>query len=147
MSKKIEMSTTDFSRVLANFGDPCSTAIPGGDPEAIPPDSESCQHWIEMMYVVRAADVVIAQAAGQEGASKALASIVEDICGTPPRWPLPWPPRNPFKRDALSAVQLLAAAARFQAAADSLDSQPEIEQVADQLFDAGLSRLAEQGPR
>jgi hypothetical protein len=41
----------------------------------------------------------------------------------------------------------LAAAARFQEAADSLDSQPEIEKVADQLFEAGMSRLAEQGPR
>jgi hypothetical protein len=147
VSRKIEMSATDFSRVLANFGDPCSTAIPGGDPEAIPPDPESCQHWIEMMYVVRAADLAIAQTANQEGTSKALATIVDDFCGTPPRWPFPWPPRNPFKRDALSAVQLLAAAARFQEAADSLELQPEVEKVADQLFEAGLSRLAEQGPR
>jgi hypothetical protein len=147
VSRKIEMSATDFSRVLANFGDPCSTAIPGGDPEAIPPDPESCQHWIEMIYVMRAADLAIAQTANQEGTGKALATIVDDFCGTPPRWPFPWPPRNPFKRDALSAVQLLAAAARFQEAADSLELQPEVETVADQLFEAGLGRLAEQGPR
>lgn len=147
MARKIEMSATDFSRVLANFADPCSTAIPGGDPEAIPPDPEGCQHWIEMMYVLKAADFAIAQTADQEGTGMALKTIVDDFCGTPPRWPRPWPPRNPFKRDALSAVQLLAAGARFQEAADSLDSQPELEQVADQLFEAGLSRLAEQGPR
>ncbi|HSS42178.1 MAG TPA: hypothetical protein VLK37_06440 [Solirubrobacterales bacterium] len=147
MARKIEMSGSEFAQVLACFGDPCSTAIPGGEPEAIPPDPESCQHWIEMVYVLKAADLAIAQSSNQGGGGRALATIVDDFCGTPPRWPLPWPKRKPFKREALSAVQLLAAAARFQEAADSLDSSQELAEVADQLFEAGLGRFAEQGPR
>jgi len=147
MARKIEMSGSEFAQVLACFGDPCSTAIPGGEPEAIPPDPESCQHWIEMIYVLKAADLVISQAAVQGPLPDPWDKFIDDICGTPPRWPLPWPRKKPFKRESLSAVQLLAAAARFQEAADSLDSQLELEQVADRLFEAGLSRLAEQGPR
>jgi hypothetical protein len=147
MPKTIEMSASDFSQVLSCFNDPCSTAIPGGDPEAIPPDPEACQHWIEMVYVVKAADLVISRAASQGAISQSWDEVIDDFCGTPPRWPFPWPPKRPFKRESLSAVQLLALAARFQEAADSLDSELALDQAADQLFEVALKRLAEQGPR
>ncbi|HEY6730917.1 MAG TPA: hypothetical protein VI039_07825 [Solirubrobacterales bacterium] len=83
MARNIEMSTSEFAQVLACFGDPCSTAIPGGDPEAIPPDPESCQHWIELVYVLKAADLAIAQNANQGGGGRAMVTIVDDFCGTP----------------------------------------------------------------
>jgi hypothetical protein len=73
-----------------------------------------------------------------------LARVIDDFCGTPPRWPLPWPPRYVFKRERLSAVQLLATAARFHAAAGAMGRRPEalsFEAAAEKLADAGLERL------
>jgi hypothetical protein len=143
------MSASDFSKVLASFNNPCSTAIPGGDPEALPPDPESCKHWIEAAYVVKAADLAIAEAIERGPLRDPWSKFIDDVCGTPPRWPFPWPPKKPFQRESLSAVQILAVAARFQEAADTLNPELELEleKAADRLFEVGLGRLAEQGPR
>ena len=68
-----------------------------------------------------------------------LKRLVDDFCA--PRRPMPWPPKPPFKRDALSAAA--GGWLPLPAAADRLQSQPELEAAAEQLIDAGLARLAE----
>jgi hypothetical protein len=160
VSKTIEMSVSDLSVVLGFLTDPCSTGE--SDAGAIPADPESCAHWMEVTMVVVGVDQAIDRALSHRqlgdalggGESEAvgkliqsdLQRVVDDFCGTPPRWPMPWPPKSPFKRDSLSAVQLLAAGCRFQQAADRLRSQPELEMASEQLIEAGLARLAENGP-
>jgi hypothetical protein len=76
-----------------------------------------------------------------------LQRFVDDFCGTPPRWPLPWPPaRFTLDPKGLTPAQLLAVGARFQAAADYVGDnalQPELAAAADRLFETGLSRLGE----
>jgi hypothetical protein len=160
MSRKIEVTASEFASVMGCLFDPCSTAI-RGEPGAIPPDPEACQHWIETAYVVLAADLMIAKALNRKeleedleragagsggGVGSMMQAFIDDFCGTPPRWPRGWPRRKPFKRDSLSAVQLLAAGARMQAAFDQL-GQPELEEAADRFFDEGFSRLGERGAR
>lgn len=163
MADTIEMTKSDFVSVLASVASPCSSFLPGEEPipNWIEPDPEACSHWLAAVMVMKAADVAIEQtlrqqrvgeALGQGGPDAVLASnrsdlksFVDDFCGTPPRWPLPWPPPwRPLDPAGLKPVQLLVAAARFQAAADHFGEnalQPEFAAAADQLFEAGLSRL------
>jgi hypothetical protein len=160
----IEMTKSDLVAVLSEMLDPCSSLLPGEEPipGTIPPDPEACAHWRSMLAAVRATDVAIDRMLGQQrlgealgngGATAALQTnrsdvqrLVDDVCGTPPRWPLPWPPpRRPLGPDALTGAALLMVGTRFQAAAEQLQGnalQSEFTAAADRLFVAGLERVA-----
>jgi hypothetical protein len=166
MEGKIELDARAFLGTIGRLTyNPCSTAIPGGDPEALPPDPEGCQHWIETTYVLKAADRAIERAlvksdlarsldAAETGGDQTLfeadlQEMIDDFCGTPPRWRMPWPPRSAFKRDSLSAIQILAAAYRLYDAVESQGRRPEalaLESAAEQMMNMGLERLAQDGP-
>jgi len=161
----IEMTKSDFGSVLASVASPCGPWLPGEEPIPgwIDPDPESCKHWLEMVMVLKAVDVAVDRALGHqrfgetlgEGGSDAvlasnrsdLQGFVDDVCGTPPRWPLPWPPpRRPLDPKGLTPAQLLVIGARFQAAADHVGDNalhPEFTAAADRLFEIGLSRLGD----
>jgi hypothetical protein len=164
VSETIELTKSAFADVVGFMLDPCSSLLPGERPipGTIPPDPEGCKHWIELLMVVQVADVAIdralsrqqldeamgdARSGGVDAANKAmLRQVVDDFCGTPPRWPVPWPPpTRALDPKGLSAIQLLALGARFQAAADHLPDHalaPDLGSAADQLLGAGLARLA-----
>lgn len=163
MSETIELTKSDFANVIGFMLDPCSSLLPGERPipGTVPPDPEGCKHWIEVLTLTQVADVAIDrvlsrqrdEASGDRESDAVQATnraevqrLVDDFCGKPPRWPLPWPqPRRPLDPAGLSAIQLLAVGVRFQAAADHVQDnalQPALAMAADQLLDAGLSRLA-----
>ena len=165
MSDSIEMKKSDFVKVVAAVATRCGPWLPGEEP--IPgwmePDPEACEHWQQIVAIMKAADTAIHRTLGQQrfgeslgegGAGSVLSSnrselqqFVDDFCGTPPKWPLPWPPpRRKLDPKGLSPAQLLVAAARFQAAADFVSGnalQPEFAAAADRLFEVGLARLSE----
>lgn len=165
MPDTIEMTKADFVSVVASLASPCGSSLPGEEPIPgwIGPDPESYEHWLQMVMIMKAADVAIDRTLGQqrlgetldEGGADAMVAnnrsdlqrFVDDFCGTPPRWPLPWPPpRRRLDPKGLTPAQLLIAGARFQAAADHVGDnalQPELAAAADRLFETGLSRLGE----
>jgi hypothetical protein len=66
MPRTVEISVSDLTAMIGSLtSNPCSTAIPGGEPEALPPDPEGCQHWIETVYATKAADLAIDRALSQ----------------------------------------------------------------------------------
>ncbi|MCX5214555.1 hypothetical protein OG689_35745 [Kitasatospora sp. NBC_00240] len=166
MNDRIEIPKTQFVTLLDSVMQwaACSSFLPGEvpPPEWIEPDPESCQHWLEAVTVMRAADTAIervyvqqriADASGDGAARSAreahraeIARVVDDFCGTPPRLPAPWPPsRVPLKNEGLRATTLLALAGRFHAAAGRMEDHalaPELGIGADRLFEVGLGRLA-----
>ncbi|MDP8909799.1 MAG: hypothetical protein M3N47_11960 [Chloroflexota bacterium] len=165
MPDKIEMTKSGFVSVLASVASPCGPGLPGEEPIEgwIDPDPEQCDHWLQMVTIIRAADVAIGRTLGQQRLGETLAAggteavlvsnrsdlqrFADDCCESPPRWPLPWPPpRRPLDANGLTPAQLLVAGARFQAAADHIGDnalQPELAAVADRFFETGLSRLNE----
>jgi hypothetical protein len=165
VSDTLAIAKSDFVSVIASMASPCGPWLPGEEPIPgwIDLEPEPCEHWLDMMQIIKAADVVIDRTLGQQQLSETLGEgnatailannrsdlqrFVDDVCGTPPRWPLPWPPpRRRLSPNGLSPVQLLVAGARFQAASDHVGGnalQPELLDAADRLFEAGLSRLAE----
>lgn len=165
MPNTIEMEKSDFVSVLAAVAGPCGPWLPGEEPIPgwIEPDPESCEHWLQAVAAMKAADVAMDRALAQQrlgetlgegNADVVLASsradlqrFVDDFCGTPPKWPLPWPPpRRPLDPKGLTPVQLLILGARFHAAAEHLGDdvlQPVLAATADQFFEAGLSRQNE----
>ncbi|MBO1268371.1 hypothetical protein [Arthrobacter cavernae] len=164
MPDQITMSASDFAVVLTEMLDPCSSLLPGEEPipGTIPPDREGCEHWRSMVAVVRATDIAIdrmlgqqrlGEALGGDGSAAALAmnhaeaeSLIDGVCGTPPRWPLAWPLlRHPLVGGSLTGSSLLMVGARFLTAAERLDGntlQPEFRAAAERLFAAGLERVA-----
>jgi hypothetical protein len=104
VSETIELTKSAFADVVGFMLDPCSSLLPGERPipGTIPPDPEGCKHWIELLMVVQVADVAIdralsrqqlgeamgdARSGGVDAANKAmLRQVVDDFCGTPPRW-------------------------------------------------------------
>lgn len=165
MPNRIEMTKSNFVSVLASVASPCGPWLPGEEPIPgwIDPDPDQCDHWREMVMIMKAADSAIDRILGQQrlgeslgdgGSDAVLANnlsdiqrFADDVCETPPRWPLAWPPpRRPLNPKGLTAAQLLIAGARFQAVADHVGDnalQPELAATADRLFEAGLSRLDE----
>ena len=73
------------------------------------PDPEACEHWQQIVAIMKAADTAIHRTLGQQrfgeslgegGAGSVLNSnrselqqFVDDFCD-PPKWPLPWPPHG-----------------------------------------------------
>lgn len=162
MPDTIELSKSDFVSVMAVATTRCGPWLPGEEPIPgwIEPDPEACRHWLELVAVTRAADTVITAALERHNAAEAfdgearvaldgnrasLLKAVEEICGTPPRHPIPWPPRGPILNlKELSGVQVLAVGARFQAAAAALGEHalaPALADAADAAFERGLERM------
>ena len=127
------------------------------NPQPLPPKG----HWRS----ANAARTVIAQALTLHELTEALASdggeralgvihrkvseFVDDWCGTPPRYPKPFPwPWGPLVRgtEELQPIELFVAGAQFQKAADALEGnalQEIFEGAADRLLQTGVSRLEE----
>ncbi len=82
---------------------------------------------------------------GMRTARSMLGVFVDEFCGTAPsrRFPLPPPwPRSGIKPNA---VDLLVAAAQFQAVANALEGEPiaqSLAEGADRLLEVGLRRVA-----
>lgn len=167
MNDKIELAKSDLVRLFdAVIPYQCTSFLPGEPipPRFVPPDPEACQHWIEALTAIGLAEQAVERAVNRQqigdalaggGAEALLASsrsdivqFVDDFCGTPPRWPLPWPPpdgRLVMNPEGLPPGALVAAGVRFQAAADHLQAHPlqaEFSAAADRLFDVAISRLA-----
>jgi hypothetical protein len=165
VADKIEFTKSDFAGFMADLME-CGPFLPG---ENIPrnwiiPD-DGCVLWVGTVTSFRLAEVAIDRALTQQRVGDALdgsrseamlasnrsgiVQFVDDICGTPPKWPLPWPPPNrrmAMDPEGLPAAYLLAAGARFRAAADLLEAHPlqaEFSAAADRLFETGLSRLTQ----
>jgi hypothetical protein len=163
MRDTIEMSKSDFVRVLASAVSPCTelmygtTDLPRG---WIEPEPEACQHWLDGIAFMKVADAAIGRTLDQQRLGEALGEqgkdvladnqsfvqrFADDFCGTPPIMPVPWPPpRRSLDPKGLTAMQLILVGARFQAAADHIGDnalQQEFAATADQLFAMGLSRL------
>jgi hypothetical protein len=151
MSREFTVDAPLFASVLVFTTDPCSSQFQPGEIPDWQTDATGCAHWIETVWCVKAADMAIDQVVNErvaDGATISLSSLIDDFCGTPPRWPLPWPKASPLKDDHLSAATLLMVASRLQMAADHVRAegeQPEIDAAANRLFDVGFERLAEEG--
>ncbi len=98
---------------------------------------------ISMAALSRAA--AVDEEAGMRAARSMLDVFVDDFCGTSRsrRFPLPPPwPRSGIKPNALD---LLVAAAQFQALANALEGEPiapSLAEGADRLLEVGLRRFA-----
>lgn len=156
MSRTFTVETHLIASVLGTTTDPCSSMFTPGEIPDWQVDATGCEHWMETVWCVKAADMAIAKVIDLRGArdngstlaASHLQEMIDDFCGTPPRWPLPWPKSSPLKADQLSSATLLMVASRLQLTADHMRAegeQPEIEAAADQLFEIGFTRLAEEG--
>jgi hypothetical protein len=83
---------------------------------------------------------------GMESIRMQISEFVDDYCGTrgPRRWPPPWPgPLGP-RQVSFHALDLLAAGAQFQKAADAAANSPlhaDFTSAADRLFETGVGQL------
>ena len=128
------------------------------NPQPLPPKG----HW----RAANAARTIIVQVLNLHEVSEALASdggeraqvvinrkvseFVDDWCGTPPRYPKPFPwPWGPLVRgtEELQPIELIVAGAQFQKAADALEGnaalQESFEGAADRFLQTGVSLLEE----
>lgn len=164
MDDKLEIPKSGFVELLSAVMDgyACLEFFHPGDTRGlIPPDADSCKHWLEMVGVVTVTDAVIERAYNQQKVADALGKtgadamratnrseldqFVDDLCGTPPKVTLLPRPDVRLNANGLHPADIIVAAARFRAAADRLDGnaiQTEFSATADRLFDIGLSRLA-----
>lgn len=82
---------------------------------------------------------------GMEAVRSHIREFVDDYCGTrPPKWPRPWPWPTKFDPAQLRPLDLLAAGAQFQKAADFGSDNPlqaDFSAAADQLLETGLRRM------
>jgi hypothetical protein len=163
MNDKLEIPKSGFVKLLSAVMDgyACLEFFHPGDTRGlIPPDPESCQHWLDMVTVVTLSDAVIARAYDQQTVADTLGDagseamratnraqlgqFVDDLCGTPPKATLLPRLDKKFNADTLHPADIIVAATRFRASADQLDGnslQTELLATADRLFEVGLSRL------
>jgi hypothetical protein len=159
MARTIEVDTSALASVWEMaWGGPCTGSLfdPHEFPGWVPLDDTTCQHVTEAGWCVKAADLVLDRVvtlhrAGPEGsklAASELARLIDEFCGTPPRWPFPWPPKSPLKdHGELAAVAVIAVAARLQTAAEGIEleqARSDVEGAADQMFGVGFERLAQE---
>ena len=86
-----------------------------------------------------------ADEAGLRTARSILGVFLDDFCGTAPSRRFPLPPPWPRSGIRPTAVDLLVAAAQFQAVANALKDHPMAEPLthgADRLLEVGLQRFA-----
>ena len=163
MVDRLEISKSGFVEVLSDVmgGYACLEFFHPGDTRGlIPPDPESCKHFLDMIAVVTLSDAVIERAYNRQNAADTVAQpgseamrasnrseldrFVDDLCGAPPKVTLMARPNVRFNADRLHPADILVAGARFRAAAEQLDGdslRTELSATADRLFEIGLSRL------
>jgi hypothetical protein len=123
--------------------------------ETLPPRSPHPEPWravfIARFSIDRAAQQVERSAASDTaesaervlpGVRTQLSEMVDEWCGVrPPKWPWPWPPRPGSTQ--LRPLDLLLAGAQFERAAQLANPlRHDFARLSEQLFEAGLSRLA-----
>jgi hypothetical protein len=115
--------------------------------------------WLSAMVARAVIDQVVAQnrlaevIGGSERAESAIEALrsqigefVDEYCGTgqPRRWPLPYPFPLGVEPVAHASIDLLAAGAQFQKAADSVAEGPlqgDFSAAADRLLETGMGHL------
>jgi hypothetical protein len=123
--------------------------IAGLNPQPLPPVSgPRPEPWRGMMmaraainraYIQTQMAERLGEHSGFGAARQDLAAMIDDWCGTGPKWPFPWPP-PPWWHGRLEAEELLTAGLQFKAAA-RMDTplRDDFAAAADRLMEVGMA--------